>query len=120
MNIHREGEELVVRIPIWQDCYGALYTKVGRVHNIMGVVAGDEYSISQMIDMTYKGKAPQEGMSIVNFNSEKELREVCKEAGLEVWEASMCFRCNKRIWGCCTIDSEGRLLHEKGGCRDNK
>ena len=70
--------------------------------------------------MVYKGKAPQEGMSIVNFNSEKELREVCKEAGLEVWEAYMCFRCNKRIWGCCTIDSEVRLLHEKGGCRDNK
>lgn len=117
MNITRENDELVVRIPLKQKSYDALGDYVCETANLIGVIASNEFSISHLIDLGYKGDQ-QEGMPILYFDSREELEKVCKANDIDIWEHPICTRkgCGKVLrgvmgWGengeeCC--EHEGR------------
>jgi len=109
MNITRENNELVIRLPLEQNSYDAIGELVGKVPNLIGVIAGDEQGIHQSIDMTYKGKSPQvDGLLVQTYYSNDEFIKKCAEWGIDVIEYSSCGFCQKTIWGLCTY-KEGKL-----------
>ena len=109
MNITKENEELVLRIPLKQKMYNHYMgdDPVGEMDNLVGIVAGRDCSISQLIDMDYKGKPPQEGQPIIMFSDKEELEEECKKLGINIWELPLCAYCNEAIRGVFTIGEKG-------------
>ena len=91
MKIIKENKEAVFKIPLWQK-QSNLYMDdkdLGETHNLIGVIArgkdNDIYSISQLIDLNYKDDQ-QEGMPIIMFYDEEELKDACKILGISIWE----------------------------------
>lgn len=84
--ITKENGFLVLRIPLKQNQYEAYGEVVGEVENIIGLVDLNNcsYTISNLIDMSYKGKAPQIGSPIICFDTIEELKEVCEKIGLNI------------------------------------
>ncbi|OHA16877.1 MAG: hypothetical protein A2830_02180 [Candidatus Taylorbacteria bacterium RIFCSPHIGHO2_01_FULL_44_110] len=104
MNISRENDELVIRLPMEQDAIDAIDEVVGRVPNLIGVIEGDEQGIHQSIDMTYKGKDPQiDGLLVRTYYSDEEFKKKCNEWGIDVFECPICAYCRKAIWGTFTF-----------------
>ena len=99
MKITKNEDDLVLRIPLYQNSYDAANELIGKTNNLIGVIAGDEFTISQWIDMSYKGKAPQEGMPYIHLESKEELERVCAELGLQVLQHEVCIKCQKVIYG---------------------
>jgi hypothetical protein len=111
MKIERENDELVIKLPLKQPSYDALGQYIGETDNLVGIIAGDEYTISQLIDLGYKGDQ-QEGMPLVSFVSKEELKEACKIGGLEIWEHPLCAYCRKVIRGSFTVGDKGNMCFE--------
>lgn len=112
MKITKENNDMVIRIPLFQkmiDVYGD--GDLGETNNLIGIVAGNEYSISQLIDLAYKDDQ-QEGNPILMFDTEEELREICKEFDLDVWVHPICAYCKLVIRGSYTSGEKGDM------CRD--
>jgi hypothetical protein len=101
MDITSDKENLIVKIPRFQNSYDAIGELIGKTNNLIGIIAGDEFTISQLIDLGYKG-TQQEGMPILHFSSRKELEKVCKKYKIDIWEHDICARCKKVIYGCST------------------
>lgn len=97
---------MVVRIPITQPSYDAAQEYIGITNNLVGIVSGHEYKISQLIDLGYKD-SQQEGSPYLHFDTEKELRDVCKEFDIDVWEHEVCAYCSSPIRGYATYGSKG-------------
>ncbi|SRR3990167_157852 len=109
----KENNELVVRIPLRQKINNPYdEDEIGECDNLIGVIAKDEFSLSQAIDMTYKGKSAQEGMPIIMFETREELEKVCKDFGIEVWEMPICGACGKAIRGSFTSNKKRNLCFE--------
>ena len=103
MKIYKKKDNLVVEIPLKQrriNVYGD--DDLGKTDNLIGIIAGDEYTISQLIDLAYKG-TQQEGMPIIYFENREELKEACKIGDIDIWEHPICGFCNKVIRGCHTF-----------------
>ena len=98
MNYTKDENYLIVKIPLKQK------SDAGEVPNLMGAIAGCNFTISQSIDMTYKGKAPQEGSPILHLDSREELENICKLCNIDIIEHNVCTRCNKPIYGACSWD----------------
>jgi hypothetical protein len=96
MNIKKENNELVLRLPLLQPSFDAVGKQLNDVDNLIGVIAGNDYSISQLIDLAYKGDQ-QEGMPIVMFESKEELEKVCKTFNINIWEHRVICECCKNI-----------------------
>lgn len=107
MEITKEGDEMVVRLPLRQETFDCVGELVGETDNLVGVIDGDIYTISQMIDMTYKNKAPQEGMPFVMLPNREEFERVCKDFNLQIWELPNCAYCSKSIRGSFTLSDKG-------------
>ena len=107
MNINKEKNELVLRIPLWQKDYDAIGEYIGDVPNLVGVSNGKDFSINYLCALGYKDDI-QLGCQVVSFNDKKELEEVCKKLGLDIWEYSRCVNCDKTLYGCFTLDKKGR------------
>ncbi len=108
MEIKKDKDNLIVTIPLRQTAYDAVGDEVGQVSNIMGVIAGDEMTFSQEIDMTYKGKASQEGMPLIHYyGEENEFKELCHNLGISYIKHSICAYCNKVIYGAYTLGDKG-------------
>ena len=99
MRVQKDGDSAVFRIPLRQKSYDAIGEECGDVDNLVGIVAGDEFTISQSIDMTYKGKDAQEGMPLVCFTSEDELRKACATLDLDIWVLPVCRKCKTVLRG---------------------
>ena len=56
MNIKKENNELVVRIPLKQKINNPYMddNDLAETDNLVGIIAGNEYSLSQLIDFNYK------------------------------------------------------------------
>lgn len=105
MKIIKEGDELVVRIPLKQpvnnpyEDYDDLMTA-----NLIGVIAGDECTISQLNDLSYKGDQ-QEGPPLIHWYGNKEIfKDICNAIGISIWVHEVCVKCDKPIYGCSTWD----------------
>ena len=100
-------DELVIRLPLRQPSYDVMGELMGYVDNLVGVIAGDDCSLSQSIDMSYKGKGPQEGMPIVMLEDEEMLRGYCRAFDIDVIDLPMCGKCLKPIRGAFTFSISG-------------
>lgn len=100
-------DELVIRLPLKQVALDVLGEEIGKVPNLIGVIEGRSYSLSQSIDMSYKGKGPQEGMPLVMFENEDELRDVCKKFDIDVWIIPSCGKCGRGVRGVFTMGDLG-------------
>lgn len=108
MKITKENNELIVRLPLKQKSYDAIGEYTHDTANLIGVIAGNEYSISQLIDLGYKGDQ-QEGMPIIMFEDREELEKVCKDFDIDIWTLPVCVECNKPIRGCFTMNDKGNI-----------
>ena len=113
MKIEKINNNLVLTIPLTQkesNCYMD-EEDLRDVPNLIGIIAGDEYSISWLIDLSYKGDQ-QEGMPIIMFDDRESLEEACKTLGLGIWEHETCKYCGKVIRGCSTWGKKGAMCFE--------
>jgi len=108
MKITNENNELVLKIPLFQNSYDAADNLIGKVHNLIGIIAGKEYSISWLIDLGYKGDQ-QEGSSVIMVDSAEDLKKECKKLGLDVWILPVCAYCGEAIRGCYTLGDKGNI-----------
>ncbi len=116
MKIYKTKESLIVEIPLYQDALDYLGEKVGEISNIIGVICNDECGNEEMgfhhlIDMTYKGKAPQIDGLLVSFHRDKKkFIELCKKLDIDVFEYPICGTCKKTVYGCFTTDKDRKPL----------
>ena len=110
MKITKNKKDLIIKIPLYQDSYDYAGTKICKVPNIVGVVAGERCTISHLIDLGYKGDV-QEGMEIVIWSDDatkkdiEEFRKLCNDLEIDVWEHAICAYCGKVIYGCLLYTS---------------
>jgi hypothetical protein len=114
MNITKENDQLVLRVPIRQKSYDALDEYIGDTDNLVGIVAGNEFSLSQLCDLGYKGDQ-QEGSPIIMFDTKEELQIVCNEFGFDIWEHELCSVCKTPLRDSFTYGDKGPVCfdHEK-------
>ncbi len=112
MNITKENNELVIRIPLKQKINNPYLDDkdLGETDNLVGIIADNAYSLSQLIDLDYKGDS-QEGSPIIMFDDKEELEKVCKDFGIELWELPLCGTCGKAIRGTFTIKKKGNVCY---------
>jgi len=112
MNITKENNELVVRIPLKQKINNPYIDNkdLGETDNLVGIIAGNEYSISHLIDLDYKDKQ-QEGSPIIMFDDKEELEKVCRDFGIEIIEHPICGTCGNAIRGTFTINKWGNVCY---------
>jgi len=112
MKITKENNELVVRIPLKQKINNPYLDEndLTETDNLVGIIAGKEYSLSQLVDLDYKGDQ-QEGSPILIFDDREELEKVCKDFGIEIWEHPICETCGRVIRGVFTINRWGNLCY---------
>ncbi len=108
MKVSKENNKLVIKIPLTQK-EGNPYmddNDLRMVANLIGIIAKDEYTISQLNDLSYKD-SQQEGSPIIYFNTKEELEEACKICGIEIWEHPICAYCGEAIRGTFTLGDKG-------------
>ena len=113
--LSKDKQHLEITIPLFQKSYDTTGKHTHDTINIVGVIAGDEYSLSQVVDLGYKG-TQQEGMPIIMLDSREELERVCKEFDIDIIEHEICSECGKVIYGVHTLGDKGALCLE---CEDN-
>ncbi len=102
MNIKREKDEIVIRLPMWQDSHDALGEVCGQVNNLWGIIAGEEQGIYQANDLGYKGDV-QVGMPLVlTYLENDKFKKLCKDLDISVVEYPVCKKCEKVIYGSYT------------------
>jgi hypothetical protein len=106
MKITKEGQELVLRVPLRQPSYDAVGEYQGDTDNLIGISTDREWTISYLNDLGYKG-TQQEGAPIINFYSRKELEKACKELGINIWDYDSCVKCKKPLRGSYKWTSKG-------------
>lgn len=117
MKITKTNKDLVIKIPLYQNSYDAIGQKIGQVSNIVGVIAGEKCTISQLIDLGYKDDV-QEGQEILIYTDyaeekdKEEFRNLCQELGIPVWEHPICAYCGKVIYGCHFWGEKGAMCQD--------
>jgi len=117
MKITKTNKDLVIKIPLYQNSYDAIGQKIGQVSNIVGVIAGERCTISQLIDLGYKDDV-QEGQEILIYNdyAEEEDKEdfkiLCEELGIPVWEHPICAYCGSVLYGSFLWGKKGNMCNE--------
>ncbi len=113
MDITREGDNLVLKVPLYQkenNCY--MDDKdLEMTDNLVGIVAGNDFTISHLNDLSYKGDK-QEGFPIITFSTKEELEEVCKRFHINVWVIPVCKECNKVMRGSFTWGDKGETCFD--------
>jgi len=106
IEIKKEKDTLVVKIPLKQTGKYTYGDEKWFAPNLVGIIAGDEFSLSQMIYLDYKDDY-QEGSPIIMFDTKEELEKICRDFNISIWEHSVCKYCNKAIRGSYTFGSKG-------------
>ncbi len=108
MKIGKTKNNLIITLPLWQSNYDAIGERIEDAPNLVGIIAGEDYSLSQMIALGYKDDL-QEGMPIVMFDDKDELIKVCKDFGISLWEYPLCAYCHKPLRSGFTIGKKGNM-----------
>lgn len=111
MKIVKEQDELVLRIPLRQKSYDASDEYIGDADTLIGVIAGQEFSLSHLIDLGYKGDQ-QEGSPVIMFDTREELEEVCEQFNFLIWEHELCAVCKTPLRGTFTYGDKGPVCFE--------
>lgn len=118
MKIYKKGDKIIIELDFWQSVNNPYNEDTKRkTHNLIGIIAGDELTISQLNDLDYKGDQ-QEGMPLVHYyGEEKDFVELCKELGIDIWKHEVCENCKKAIRGCSTLGKKGFMCMD---CEDKE
>ena len=110
MKIYKKNNNLIIELPLKQKIYNAYMgdESIGETNNLIGVIAGNEYTISKLVDLSYKGDQ-QEGMPLICLESKEELIRVCKEFKLDIVEHDICDICGEPIYGSTTIKYDNKM-----------
>ena len=117
MKITKNNKDLVIKIPLYQNSYDAIGQKIGQVSNIVGVIAGEKCTISQLIDLGYKDDV-QEGQEILIYNDyteeedREDFRNLCEELGIPLWEHPICAYCGSVLYGSFLWGKKGNMCNE--------
>lgn len=117
MKITKNNKDLIIKIPLYQNSYDAIGQKIGQVPNIVGVIAGERCTISQLIDLGYKNDI-QEGSELIVWSDfadkdDKEaFRNLCNDLVIGVWEHTICDYCGKVIYGCHFWGKKGAMCQD--------
>jgi len=95
MNITKEKEEIIIRLPFWKKRSNPYMPNedVGKYPSLTGLIIKhrkdgnhyDEIGFAQTIDMDYANKSDQIGGFVITWDGEeKEFIEKCKELGLKI------------------------------------
>lgn len=111
MKIYKKNDKVIVELDSLQvennhynDMAGI---KNGMTDNLVGVIAGDDMTISQLIDLSYKGDQ-QEGQPLVHYYGEKEdFIKLCGELNIGIIEHWICRDCGKPIYGSARMKGDG-------------
>ena len=87
--ITTDGKNLILTLPLKQMSYDALEEESGEVDNLIGYSDGKNFSINQLIDLSYKG-TQQLGSAYLVFDDYEDLKEACDLCNLEIWEYNRC------------------------------
>ena len=112
MRITKEGNELIVSIPLQveeRDVYSD--DSLGMCANIVGVIAGYvEQGFYTLNNLTYKDSV-QLGGQLVSTDMENEaFSDLCSSLGIDVWTYPACCECGQTLWGTHTINSSGEPI----------
>ena len=108
LTLSKDRKTLTLTLPLWQNSYDAIDELIGQVPALVGIIAGQEYTISHLIDLGYKDDI-QEGSPVIYFDSREELEAACELAGLSIWEHPICAYCGKVIRGSFTYSEKGNM-----------
>lgn len=114
-SITKEGNELVLRIPLKEKGTYTYGDGEYEVDSLCGLDWGGEYSIAFLNYLDYKNDY-QVGMPIIMLEDKERWEEVCKKFNLMKFEYSRCNQCKEVLTGCHTIDDDGKgicLEHEE-------
>ena len=107
MEIRKEKDKIIVELSFYQhrnNMYDENEEKQ-LTQNLIGIIAGDDFTISQLNDLSYKD-TQQEGPPLIHFyKSKDEFIKLCGELNIEVWEHEICVKCKKTIYGACSWDN---------------
>ena len=121
--ITKDKDNLIITIPLMQDIYDYYGDDIiGREDNITGIIKElrncniEECGFAYLIDMSYKGKAPQIGEWFYHdYMDKKEFKKLCKELGVGIYEIPICAYCGEELWGSFTLGDKGNMCNK---CED--
>ena len=118
MKIYKKSKKLIIELEFFQDSYDAIGEKISSmVPNVIGVIAGERCTISQLIDLGYKDDV-QEGSELIvwsdcaNEDDKKEFRNLCSDLVIGVWEHTICAYCGNVIYGCHFWGKKGAMCQD--------
>src|SRR3990167_3836988 len=97
MKISKQDDKIICELDFYQHKKNPYDKNEEKelTHNLIGVIAGDNFTISHLIDLSYKN-SQQEGMPLIHFyGSEIEFIELCEELGISYIKHSLCDYCGK-------------------------
>ena len=114
--IKKEGDNLVMTIPLLQKSYDAIGDEIGDVPNLIGNIIErkdgiSEYTINYLIDLGYKS-SQQLGCPIICLDRREELEETCRELGIDIDETPMCSICDKPLYSSFYWGDNGAICYE--------
>ena len=114
MKITTKNDFLVIEIPMKQDVICPFSNeKKGKMDNIIGIIDGDDIGFSYLIDMSYKGGAPQwTDMFFKYFGNEEDFVKICKKLNIEIYDYPICDKCFNPIYGAVTLKDGKKICSE--------
>lgn len=106
--ITKEGNELIMKIPLKQMDYDAIGDEIGLVDNLVGYSDGKDFSINHLCALGYKDDI-QLGMPIIVFEDKETLKVECEKLGLDIWEYNRCSSCKEPLLGSFTMSDKGDI-----------
>jgi len=102
LKLTKEGDEIVVRIPLWQEGKCTYGEGSYKKKNLIGVISDDEITINYLIYLDYK-ESFQVGNPIIHWiwqptkQDKKEFEELCKKLELPIsWEVPVSWEQGKK------------------------
>ena len=112
MKIYKKDDKIICELDLWQhknNCYDPEEEKE-LTHNLIGVIAGDDCSISHLIDLSYKGDQ-QIGTPMIQTDMEEgAFKRLCKKLEIDCFKYPICDRCKQIIYGCYTMNRDYNKL----------
>jgi len=114
---YKKDDKIIIEIPFLQDGRDYFGDKVCKIPNIIGIIetnknGDEECGFHKLIDMTYKGKAPQvNGLLVSFYGNKKEFIELCEELDIEIIEYQNCAYCGESILGSHTVGDKGIICY---------
>ena len=113
MKITHKKDKIIIELDLWQSGKYTYGDGKWKVRNLLGIIAGDEMTISQASYLDYKDDL-QEGAPLLHYYGDKEdFIKLCKKLDIDIWNHPICAYCNKPIRGCFGLGDKG---NQCGGC----